>query len=130
MSTKNFVSYGDAETLFTGVGNKLSAIKGGLNNVGTGDLLLAIAKSDMNWNHTESNLSDYRYLYFATSYYNNTPNPIYTSAILPLFVASTIGEYYQMDADIKINFMISFGNIKVQDWGNTTGNYLLVYGIK
>ncbi len=26
MSTKNFVSYGDAETLFTGVGNKLSAL--------------------------------------------------------------------------------------------------------
>lgn len=32
MSTKNFVSYGDAETLFTGVGNKLSAINSELTN--------------------------------------------------------------------------------------------------
>lgn len=33
MSTKNFVSYGDAETLFTGIGNKLSTLKSGLTNV-------------------------------------------------------------------------------------------------
>lgn len=33
MSTKNFVSNGDAETLFTGIGNKLSTLKSGLNDV-------------------------------------------------------------------------------------------------
>lgn len=33
MSTKNFVSYGDAETLFTGVGSELSSLKSGLTNV-------------------------------------------------------------------------------------------------
>lgn len=33
MSTKNFVSNGDAETLFTGIGNKLSTLKSGLTNL-------------------------------------------------------------------------------------------------
>lgn len=33
MSTKNFVSNGDAETLFTGIGNKLSTLKSGLTTL-------------------------------------------------------------------------------------------------
>lgn len=111
------------------IGPAVEELKSGLNNVGACDNLLAIANADTTQYNFINNIAGYRLLLIYTSYYANSPNPVYNSVVLPVALLASIAEYMEFDG-IKIAFSYWVNVVQVTDWGTNSHPYVNFVGIK
>lgn len=133
ISTMSATSVGNLSALTTtdktSLVGAINELKSGLNTVGACDNLLAIGNADTTQYAFINNIAGYRLLLIYTSYYANSPNPVYNSVVLPVALLASMTEYMEFDG-IKIAFSYGVNGVQVTDWSTNSHPYVNFVGIK
>lgn len=119
----------ESEVQAVKVSELIDTLKSGLTNVGACDDILVIANADTTQRTFINNIAGYRLLMIYTSYYNNSPNPVYNSVVIPVALIASITEYMEFDG-ISIVFSYGVNAVQVSDWGTNSHPYVHFVGIK